>query len=486
VQTSRGAKQLLSVLYPKVEVTGKQGLVGSITLPQIYQEAEDVATFIDDLLEKLAAVVNDTAFNLQFPTCIGCDPPTYMDIDNTDLAAVLAYIGAIKAGLETILAYTPGDLFMDNLEFDLYADGIIEAVGWETIVATLKDSFQAAQGNGILDLNGSGDGDAAAGYEVLPATCLTLRDGQWLQSAKANLLQSLAWLKTAIQGTPVTAGEHDPPIDWPLEMYWPWSENTVSVSKADLIGVVDTIEEILDGPTVVDIDIDLDGIIDHSTTIDLSTVFDTPIQDLKALLPDLLEIIDTDDPLFVISTEVDGNVQYWKIDGTLNSSTERVSINFVDPTLGGILPNGDANDVLAMSLFGHVNPSCQNISSFLNPAAWHMITLPGELCGECDIDGTGDLVCALSDDLDPCYIFQFNPATGGYVMAPPTEKIPYHPGMGFWVRTYEDNITIDADVQVPTQQLQVPLANGWNQIGNPFTFSVPVSEPGRCASRRLG
>jgi hypothetical protein len=141
----------------------------------------------------------------------------------------------------------------------------------------------------------------------------------------------------------------------------------------------------------------------------------------------------------------------------------------------------DAAEDDLRSEIGHVwipdsNGDCINQNVDLTPAAWHMITLPGEVCGECGIDGTGDLVCALGDDLDPCYIFQFNPATGGYVMAPPTENIPYHPGMGFWVRTYEDNITIDADVQVPTQQVEVALANGWNQVGNPFTFSVPVSE----------
>jgi hypothetical protein len=120
--------------------------------------------------------------------------------------------------------------------------------------------------------------------------------------------------------------------------------------------------------------------------------------------------------------------------------------------------------------------TCTTCSNELIHDGWHMVALPGELCGECDIDDSGDLVCALSDDLDPCYIFHYNPGVGGYVMAPPTENIPYHPGMGFWVRTYEDNITIDAELQVLTQQLQVPLANGWNQIGNPFTFSVPVSE----------
>ena len=112
-------------------------------------------------------------------------------------------------------------------------------------------------------------------------------------------------------------------------------------------------------------------------------------------------------------------------------------------------------------------------------AGWHMIALPGELCSSCEPwgpGGGGDLVCALSDDLDPCYIFHYDPTVGGYVMAPPAGNIPYHVGMGFWVRTEADNVTIDAEVEVPTEAVEIPLANGWNQIGNPVNFAVAASD----------
>jgi len=115
------------------------------------------------------------------------------------------------------------------------------------------------------------------------------------------------------------------------------------------------------------------------------------------------------------------------------------------------------------------------MTTSLSPDGWHMMTLPGDVCGSCANGGVGDLVCALSDDLDPCYIFHYDPAVGGYVMAPPPENIPYHAGVGFWTRTYEDNVTVDAEVQVPIEAVEVPLGNGWNQIGNPFNFSVAAN-----------
>jgi len=473
-----GLEQLLGNPPLETNSTGQRELVGSITLPQIYQEAEDIATFVDDLLTKFSPVVADSSFELQFPTCAGCNPNLYIGLDNGDIAGILAGIATAKATLEILLAYTPGDLFMNNLEFQFFDDGSVEVQGWDTITNSLWDNFHAARGNGILDLNGSGDGDTALGCEVLPASCLTLRDGQWLQSAKANLAQALAWLRTAIQDMPTSPGPHDPQLEWPLQMMWPWSGETVSVSKADLLNLIDTVDACLQGPTAVDIDIDFDGVTDYSTGIDLSSFFDDPITDLKTLLPDLVVASDPNDPLIILPNSLEGIDRDWKIDGTLNRSTEYVAINFPGPTFGGVLPNGDANSLLTLLIFGHANPACQNEKSQLEAAGWHMITLPGELCAPCEPWGPGeggDLICALSDDIDPCYIFRYDPTVGGYVMAPPAENIPYHAGMGFWVRTYEDNVSIDVEVQVPTEAVGIPLSDGWNQIGNPFPFAVPVN-----------
>ncbi|RLC72580.1 MAG: hypothetical protein DRI26_02670, partial [Chloroflexi bacterium] len=118
---------------------------------------------------------------------------------------------------------------------------------------------------------------------------------------------------------------------------------------------------------------------------------------------------------------------------------------------------------------------CSQLLNELPSAGWHMITLPGKLCGTCAAGGFGDLVCALGDDLSPCYIFRYDPTVSGYVMAPPAENIQYHAGTGFWVRTYEDNVAIDADIQVTTEAVEVPLGKGWNQVGNPFTSAIAAS-----------
>ena len=117
--------------------------------------------------------------------------------------------------------------------------------------------------------------------------------------------------------------------------------------------------------------------------------------------------------------------------------------------------------------------ACTHKQHVLTPASWHMITLPGEVCGECG-DGFGDLVCALCDDLQVCYLFHYDPGTGGYVIAPPPENVPYHAGMGFWVRTYQDDVTIDAEVEPVSGPVEVGLANGWLQLGNPYEFPLSI------------
>jgi len=118
---------------------------------------------------------------------------------------------------------------------------------------------------------------------------------------------------------------------------------------------------------------------------------------------------------------------------------------------------------------------CSTLCTAFETPAWHMVALPGELCPPCVYDGCGDVTCALCDDLDPCYIFYYDPDQRSYVMAPPKENICYHQGMGFWVRTYEPDVQVCVDVEVPTEDVAVPLAAAWNMIGNPFPFDVAVS-----------
>jgi len=116
-----------------------------------------------------------------------------------------------------------------------------------------------------------------------------------------------------------------------------------------------------------------------------------------------------------------------------------------------------------------------NTTHVLPNAGWHMLALPGELCEPCTYNGCGDVTCALCDDLEGCFIFYWNPEARHYVMAPPPENICYHQGMGFWVRTYEPDVEVDAEVMVPSGPVEVPLKDGWNMIGDPFPFDVPLS-----------
>jgi hypothetical protein len=113
---------------------------------------------------------------------------------------------------------------------------------------------------------------------------------------------------------------------------------------------------------------------------------------------------------------------------------------------------------------------CSVGTTWLSPAGWHMISIPGEVCGSAD-------ACAvLEDDLDPFFLFTYDPTIGGYVMAPPCEAVSIAPGYGYWVRTYEDDVPIDANVEALTQPFTVTVREGWNQLGDPFEIPVCLRE----------
>ena len=119
---------------------------------------------------------------------------------------------------------------------------------------------------------------------------------------------------------------------------------------------------------------------------------------------------------------------------------------------------------------------CTPVCMSLTREGWQMISIPGDLCGPCwDDYGYGNLCCAICDDLDPCYLFWFDPATGGYTMVPPCEAIDYQAGMGFWVRTYTDPVEVCVDVTPITNTRCIPLVASWNQSGNPFNFAVSLA-----------
>lgn len=110
----------------------------------------------------------------------------------------------------------------------------------------------------------------------------------------------------------------------------------------------------------------------------------------------------------------------------------------------------------------------------LGVPGWHMVSLPGTLCvpcrwmsGEC-----GDLVCALDDDLDPFIAYRYDANSATYAQVPPADGICYLAGMSVWVYTYEADTEIGAEVTMPTGNVELALQDGWNQVGNPYAFSI--------------
>jgi PKD repeat protein len=116
---------------------------------------------------------------------------------------------------------------------------------------------------------------------------------------------------------------------------------------------------------------------------------------------------------------------------------------------------------------------CRTQCMDLSDPGWHMIALPGELCGACG-GAVGGLCCALCDDLDPCFIFHYDPTSGGYLMVPPCDAIDASVGMGLWVYV-SDATTLCVPVTAPTETACIPMQAGWNQVGNPFDFEVLLS-----------
>ena len=69
----------------------------------------------------------------------------------------------------------------------------------------------------------------------------------------------------------------------------------------------------------------------------------------------------------------------------------------------------------------------------------------------------------------------YDPSQGAYVFTPTAPAGTVVPGLGYWVR-FPQAVTVAAGVAAGTgQDFEIPLAAGWNQIGDPFTTGVAVS-----------
>ena len=133
------------------------------------------------------------------------------------------------------------------------------------------------------------------------------------------------------------------------------------------------------------------------------------------------------------------------------------------------------------SSIGHVwfpHGDCIPVSTSLVADGWHILSVPGQLCDPCTwVNGEvcGDLVCALEDDLDPMFAYRYDADLGGYYRVPPADQICYRSGMSTWIHTTEADTVLDAVVTPISGTVHLPLANGWNQIGNPYAFAISPS-----------
>ena len=118
---------------------------------------------------------------------------------------------------------------------------------------------------------------------------------------------------------------------------------------------------------------------------------------------------------------------------------------------------------------------CVEQEQVLEFAGWQLLSLPGELCGDCVTDADGDLCCALSDDLSPCHVLYYDTERGDYSPLDLCQGIEHHIGMGFWVWGSKAE-RIDVDLRVPLEPTQIVLKKGWNQVGLPFGYPVALED----------
>jgi len=118
---------------------------------------------------------------------------------------------------------------------------------------------------------------------------------------------------------------------------------------------------------------------------------------------------------------------------------------------------------------------CYRTHRLLSPAGWHLISLPGEVCGPCISPSFADLCCTLCDDLSPCYIVTYGRDRQGYSPIVRCERIQHEMGMGFWVWIQRPT-DLDAELRAPRSTVTLNLRKGWNLIGIPFEYPVAFSD----------
>ncbi len=108
-------------------------------------------------------------------------------------------------------------------------------------------------------------------------------------------------------------------------------------------------------------------------------------------------------------------------------------------------------------------PELKTVSTTLAPG-WNLISVPVE-------PRITKALTLLGDDLDVADIFQY--FGNNYYSASSKEGVDIQSGLGYWIYADEaTQIDIDGVPSLPGQTVSVPLAKGWNLIGNPFESAL--------------
>jgi len=114
------------------------------------------------------------------------------------------------------------------------------------------------------------------------------------------------------------------------------------------------------------------------------------------------------------------------------------------------------------------------VPAFTFAAGLQMISAPYDFSGLGDFATLFGLAKPLANP-NPRLI-QWVPALGSYVFYPTAPADTLRLGQGYWIKflvpTYLHRLGVSAPL---TQPYRIPLAAGWNQIGDPFPGSVPLS-----------
>ena len=106
-----------------------------------------------------------------------------------------------------------------------------------------------------------------------------------------------------------------------------------------------------------------------------------------------------------------------------------------------------------------------------------MVSIPYEFANSDAEEVFQSLISLLPDG--PSTIIRYNPATAGYKWFPDPTTTAISPGMGFWLLNRNRTPVVMPDDATPVDTTHVyllALKAGWNQIGNPFTSTIPLSQ----------